>query len=748
MIKTKFQIPKKNEEIISKPELECLLDDTIVPCIIIKAMSGFGKTTVFAEMAGKNRKRVRWYTLDMTDNDCSSFLSCLENIWETVDGEICETAMEEIDAQQRLLALVQRTQRWQNGIYLILDNLQMLVSDEVIQKLLLLQQYTERKIMFILLTSGEVPKGFLPLLLKGKGMLLSEDALRLTPDEVWKYWGGTAGFTREEVRQITGDLCGWPLGIRCVLEYLHSLDGTRETDRSGRQQKGRKRNFPDWNRVLQETLLSAYLDEILWDKCSGELQAFLAQTATLGRFSREMCHEVLEGSFTYRMFEDVVSHHGILASVPDCEGYYQYGRAFEQYLSCKLSDREKSGLYCRAAQWCRKKGDFMGLAAYAVSGGQDRFLLLTMEQYGEELLCERNQTALGIIIEYLEQNAVLLLPEAASIVAQFFYSQGNFSKMEGYLNAADSSFGKENKYACYRSLYRGLLKLEEDQRKYEKQILNALFFLKESHARLPYLREQEKEKLRELMDREEGRKRQTLKVDTFGTFRAIALRDGKELAWRTKKGRELFAYLLDLEGKAVERRKLIEMLWQDEIPDHAVAMLHNMIYNIRKELSAYRLETILTYENRKYRLSTDEIVCDFSHIRKMAGLVEAKEAAGLRKEYRSFLQYWGTYLEDIDSPWAEEKRCYYDEMFKQGCWILAGQFAEEQDYETALTLYANILSLDPYSEKAVEKMLLLYGKQKRWEKVRQCYHNFKNILEKDLGITPGEEVLAAYHTYL
>ena len=79
---------------------------------------------------------------------------------------------------------------------------------------------------------------------------------------------------------------------------------------------------------------------------------------------------------------------------------------------------------------------------------------------------------------------------------------------------------------------------------------------------------------------------------------------------------------------------------------------------------------------------------------------------------------------------------------------MAGQFAGEQEYETALTLYGNILSLDPYSEKAVEKMLLLYGKQKRWEKVKQCYHNFKNILEKDLGITPGKEVLAAYHTYL
>ena len=317
--------------------------------------------------------------------------------------------------------------------------------------------------------------------------------------------------------------------------------------------------------------------------------------------------------------------------------------------------------------------------------------------------------------------------------------------MEGYLNAADSSFGKDNKYACYRSLYRALIKLDEDKEKYEKQVHNALFFLKESDTGLPYLKDKEEEKLKKLTGK---KKQEALKVCTFGVFQVLALQDGRELAWRTKKGRELFAYLLDIEGKAVERRQLIELLWQDEIPENAVAMLHNMIYNIRKELSAYRLETILIYENRKYRLNTEKIACDFFHIKEIARLVEEKNEAGLRREHKSFLKYWGSYLEDIDSFWAEEKRAYYDEIFKKGCWMLAEQFVKENSYETALTLYKNILSVDPYSEEAVEKILLLYGEQKKWEKVKQCYSDFEKILKKDLGIAPGKEVLAAYHNYL
>jgi len=239
-----------------------------------------------------------------------------------------------------------------------------------------------------------------------------------------------------------------------------------------------------------------------------------------------------------------------------------------------------------------------------------------------------------------------------------------------------------------------------------------------------------------------------LEICSFGRFRVTALKDGKELAWRTRKGKELFAYLLDIEGRAVERCQLIEVLWQDEIPANAVAMFHNMIYNIRKELSAYSPEKILTYENKRYSLRMDRLSCDVQNVQKIAELVEKKESRQLKKRYKSFLKYWGSYLGDIDSAWADGRRAYYDEIYIKGCWMLAEQFARENKEETALTLYENILRLEPYSESAVEKILMLYGRQKRWEKLKKCYQDFEEKLKKDLGIVPGEEVLAAYHHYL
>lgn len=741
VLKSKFQIPEKREKIIAKPRLESFFEDTAVSFVIVKAMSGFGKTTVFAEAAEKYRALVRWYAMDVTDNESGSFISCMESIWETVDGQKCMEGMDG-NIQSRLQALASRAQKWQRRIHIVLDNLQVISCEEIIGLILFLRQHAEEKLSFVLLTSGKVPKGFIPLLLKGEGVLLSEKELRLTPDEVWQYIGNHNIYSKETVSRVTEDLCGWPLGVRYVLRYLYM-----ERDLHGGKGKIQMNceGCPDWNRILQESLLSGCLDEVLWERCPKDLQAFLRQTAVLDGFSWEMCREVLAGQFTRQTFETAISCHGILESTMDGMDAYRYGGAFGTYLACKASDEEKDRIYRRAARWYQEKKDFMRLAAYAVLGRQDYYLVMIIEQYGRELLCEKNQTALGAIVEYLEKNAVLLLPEASGIVAQYFYSRGNFNKMEGYLNAADSSFGKENKYGCYRSLYRGLLRLEENQEKYEKQVHNALFFLKEADAGLPYLKAKEEEKLKKLMGRESSHR--SLKVRTFGAFQVVALKDGRELAWRTRKGRELFAYLLDIEGRAVERRQLLGQLWPDEIPENAVAMLHNMIYNIRKELSAYRLETMLIYENKRYRINMDEIACDFPNIGQIAEMVERKNIEGLKKEHKIFLRYWGSYLEDIDSFWAEEKRTYYDEIYKKGCWILAGQFVKENNYETALVLYKNILCLDPYSEKAVEKMLLLYGEQKNWEQIKRCYRNFEETLEKDLGILPGKEVLAAYHRY-
>ncbi len=702
----------KERNIILKPGIAELLTISTVSYIVVRARSGFGKTSVITGIAEELRGAVGWYALGFPDNDIRHFSTGMEELW-------------------RMLG------RKAERNYIILDGLQVITSEEVLQYIFFMHRVVEDNTTFIILTNGDVPKGFMSFLFQGEGLILTEDDLRLTPEEVCQHMAGDGELSWKILRKVTQDMYGWPLGIQCALDFLCERKWDIESE-----------ELP-WRRILQETMLSQYLDEILWNTCSREIQIFLKNTSILNELSWEACQSVLPGQLTRRTFETVVAEKGFVRCISAEQGIFQYSKAFQAYLSRMLSDRERRENCRRAALWYYRREDFQKMTEYAVQGGQDDLLVMAAEQFGAALLCQEDQTVLGEIVTYLEGNMVLLPPGAAGIVAQYFYSQGNFAKMEEYLNAADSSFGKENQYGCYRSLYRALTRLEEDTAKYRKQIHNALFFLKESGLKLPFLREKDRSELDKIMAGERaGEEDKRLHVYTFGPFRVIPEGEDRGLAWRTRKGRELFAYLLDQEGSAVGRDNLMGVLWPEEIPVNAVAMLHNMVYNMRKELSAYCLEKIIFYEKKQYRLIMDNVVCDLYPIRRIAGLVEKKNMEELRREYRYFLTYWGAYLEDIDNFWVERSRRYYDDIYMRGCLMLAEQFTREKEYETAVTFCKNILSLDPYSEKTIEKLLFLYGERKEWERMRQCFRAFKELLWRDLGIAPGEEILTVYHRYM
>lgn len=74
--------------------------------------------------------------------------------------------------------------------------------------------------------------------------------------------------------------------------------------------------------------------------------------------------------------------------------------------------------------------------------------------------------------------------------------------------------------------------------------------------------------------------------------------NGKEVCWRTKKEKQLFAYFFSLNEKPVERSHLLEILWNDHIPENGIAMLHNMIYHIRKELERLSLDNVIHYKKK------------------------------------------------------------------------------------------------------------------------------------------------------
>lgn len=240
------------------------------------------------------------------------------------------------------------------------------------------------------------------------------------------------------------------------------------------------------------------------------------------------------------------------------------------------------------------------------------------------------------------------------------------------------------------------------------------------------------------------KKGKKIKVNTFGRFAVIVLEDKKELLWRTRKGCELFSYLLSKKGEAVERRTLLTELWNEDMPVNAVAMLHNMFYNIRKELSYYGLDGLIIYQNKKYIMKTDIIQSDLEEIEKAAFMVETGDIKALYEFREMFRDYWGRFLEDMDNGWILEKQEYFDGIYRRGCRMLGEYFMETEKYETASVYFKNALKIDDYSEDTMERLLECYEACSAWKEARIMYERFTSRLWSDLGIEPGERLKRCY----
>lgn len=236
-----------------------------------------------------------------------------------------------------------------------------------------------------------------------------------------------------------------------------------------------------------------------------------------------------------------------------------------------------------------------------------------------------------------------------------------------------------------------------------------------------------------------------LSVSCFGKFCVKVLKDGKKISWRTRKAMELFAYLLDLEGKPVERRVLLEQLWPEDMPNNAVAMLHNMIYSIRKELSEYpELEGLIQYKNRQYYLDLSLVKSDLEEKKRICNLEEQGKVEELLKYKNQVVSFWGAYLEEIDGSWCMSRRAYFERAYGKVCRCLAGYAEKEKDYESATLLWRAYMEADKYSEEAVVGLLRVYGYLGERKQMKKVFDAAKKLFLEELGLELGSEVLQAY----
>lgn len=236
-----------------------------------------------------------------------------------------------------------------------------------------------------------------------------------------------------------------------------------------------------------------------------------------------------------------------------------------------------------------------------------------------------------------------------------------------------------------------------------------------------------------------------LRVSCFGEFRVVLERTGKEISWRTRKALELFAYLVDLEGKPVERKVLLERLWPDDAPINEVAMLHNMIYNIRKELSSEpELAGLIQYKGHRYYLDRSLIKADLDDKKEICHLAETGNVKELYERREELLNNWGVYLKEVDGTWCMSRRTYFERTYGKACSLLAGYCRKNGDLETEAACWTAYMEADRYSETAVAGLLRCYADMGERHQMQRVFKSAKKIFNEEIGIELSPEIVRIF----
>ena len=95
-----------------------------------------------------------------------------------------------------------------------------------------------------------------------------------------------------------------------------------------------------------------------------------------------------------------------------------------------------------------------------------------------------------------------------------------------------------------------------------------------------------------------------LKIKCFGNFDVFY--DGLPVKFGYSKSKEVFAYLVDREGSAINVNELNAVMWEE---DHK-SYLRNLIADIKKTLKEINCEEVLVTTHNGYSIDTSKVECD------------------------------------------------------------------------------------------------------------------------------------------
>ena len=368
LLEAKLSVPLSRPGSVSRTDLIQTARASGCRVVGVTAPAGYGKSTMLAEWAATEDRRVGWVSLDRFDDDPSALLALLASAYAEISGH--SGLVGEVDGLG-LSALGRAAPRVASAFrsspfpfVLILDDLHELRSPGCHDVLSVVISGLPAGSQLVAASRSEQPH--LPRL------RMSGDAFELVAGDLALDAAGAEQIFAHAHVDISADVAaavtarteGWPAGLYLAALIASESDG--ELTISG-----------------DDRFVSDYLYQEALMHLPSDVQRFLRRTAVLDQLSAPVCDAILEGSGADAQLRELEATSLFLIPLDRRRGWYRYHPLFREFLLGELRRVEPDvteKLQLRAADWYESNGSpALALEHLLSTTERDRCIQLTTE---------------------------------------------------------------------------------------------------------------------------------------------------------------------------------------------------------------------------------------------------------------------------------------------------------------------------------------------------------------------------------
>ena len=365
LAETKLHPPSaRRKGLVARSELVAQLQASrAVPLLTVVAPTGYGKTTLLAQWAAKDRRPFAWVTLDEGDNDPTVLLTSIAAALDRV-GPIDPTVFDTLASIRGAMIpaavhwLTEALNSMSRPTVLVLDNVNVLHNLHCVRAIEMLSTDVPPRMQVALAGRSWPGRSFARMRSAGAVLEVGPKDLTMNDRETGLLLKGM-GLTvaRPAVAALTLATEGWPVGV-----YLAALSW-----REGPDDRLVAARFSGDDRFMMEYFWSEFLSQR-----SPEDVHFLEMTAVLDRMSGPLCDAVLEREGSAEVLRSFESANLLLSPLDRRREWFRYHGLFREALLNRLQNRDPElvlEVQRRASDWCQENDLLEEAIDYAIAAG-------------------------------------------------------------------------------------------------------------------------------------------------------------------------------------------------------------------------------------------------------------------------------------------------------------------------------------------------------------------------------------------